>query len=361
MTERYVTTRPGKNGTQRIFWQPPARLSEHGFTCQRLSDDPVHAGRQAQLLNAGLDAFRSTGQEPPAPIGTLARLVADYQASFRFRERSPATRKSYDYCIRIIRAHFGGDRQVRAITAAELEQFYRSMRRAPARMMQVARVMRILMEHARRRDLVAVNPAIKPGVAYAPEKGELWPREAITAFVQAADALGAYDMGTAVCLNEWIGQRPSDISSLRLDAYRNGKLYKRQKKTKAEVELPVDVVPHLQARLAEQLRRNRLANPACPFLLPGVRGIGMSEAAFTAAFNLIRNAAGLSKKLTFRTLRHTAVTRLGEAGCTPQLISAVTGHTLKTCVQILETYNITTARMAEEAFRLRLAAEGRGA
>lgn len=358
MTPRYLTSRPGKAGSKRYFWQPPATLAAHGFKTQRLSNDEAAAAVQAEFLNAGLDAWRATGAEPATPLGTVASLITSYKASFHWREHSAGTRKSYDYAFRIIRAKFGAA-NVRIITPMELETFYRTLRRTPAKMMQVARVMRVLMEYAIKRNLITVNPATKPGVSYTAPKGELWTHEDVTAFVAAADALGIFDMGTAVALNEWIGQRPSDISSMRLDAYRNGKMYKRQKKTAAEVELPVDMVPHLQARLAEQVRRNLEANPASIFLLPGVHGAGMSESVFRSTFNLVRRAAGLSEKLTFRTLRHTAVTRMGEAGVIPQQIAAVTGWKLKTCLQILETYNITTSKMAAEAFRTRLAAEAR--
>jgi hypothetical protein len=52
---------------------------------------------------------------------------------------------------------------------------------------------------------------------------------------------------------------------------------------------------------------------------------------------------------------------MGEAGVPPQQIAAVTGWKLKTCLQILERYNIITSKLAAEAFRTRLAAEGRDA
>lgn len=62
--------------------------------------------------------------------------------------------------------------------------------------------------------------------------------------------------------------------------------------------------------------------------------------------------------LTFMALRHTAVTRLAEAECDTQLISAISGHSLATVQSILERYMVRTSKMARLAFGKRLAAEG---
>lgn len=357
MTERYLTARPGKNGTTRFFWQPPAALAEHGFKLTRLGNDAAEASRQAELLNAGLDAFRAGQPTQQKTITTLAQLIADYKKTLDWKHQlTTSTRKSYSYAMRLLLAQMP-DQPVRTITPALLERFYATLRRTPAAQMQAARVVRILMEHAIRRGILTLNPALKPRLSYTPTRAMLWKPEYITAFVQAADTLQLFDMGTAVLLNEWTGQRPSDIMALRMDAFQQGRLRLTQKKTGATVELPVDMVPHIAARLAEQVKRNLERNPASIFLLPGMRGLGMNEAQFRSVFNLIRKAAKLPATLTFRTLRHTAVTRMGEAGVSVQQIAAVTGHKLKTCVNILETYNIATSKMAEEAFRMRMAAE----
>lgn len=360
MSARYVTTRPGKDGALRRFWQPPAALKCHGFVTQRLSDDATQAEAQAAPLNAALDEWRSSGQAPQLPKGSIAALIADYKASHLWRELTRSTRKSYTYALRVIRAEYGND-PVRGITAWELEKFYRRLRKTPAKMAQVSRVMRVLMEFAIKRNLITVNPAAKPGISYTAPKGMLWSREQVQAFITAADKLDLFDMGTAVCLNEWLGQRPSDIYTMRQDCYRNGAIIKTQKKTGAEVELPVDLVPHLQERIAAQLTRNAQMPHGSRYLLAGISGAGISESTFNSLFNLIRTAAGLPKNLNFRTLRHTAITRMGEAGVPLQHIAAVSGHSFKTCEQILDRYNIRTAKMAQEAFRLRLASEGQAA
>ena len=61
--------------------------------------------------------------------------------------------------------------------------------------------------------------------------------------------------------------------------------------------------------------------------------------------------------LDFMHLRHTAVTRLAEAGCTTPEIAAISGHGLATVEKILELYLVRTSTMADNAFAKRLLIE----
>ena len=62
-------------------------------------------------------------------------------------------------------------------------------------------------------------------------------------------------------------------------------------------------------------------------------------------------------KLWFMHLRHTALVRQEEAGSERSLISAVSGHSLKSIDQILERYHVRTRKLARLAFEKRLKAE----
>ena len=69
---------------------------------------------------------------------------------------------------------------------------------------------------------------------------------------------------------------------------------------------------------------------------------------FRHIFADIRAAAGLSD-LWFMDLRRTAVVWLAEAGCEVYEIAAITGHSLKHTVTILEVYLPRNATMARNA------------
>jgi len=66
--------------------------------------------------------------------------------------------------------------------------------------------------------------------------------------------------------------------------------------------------------------------------------------------------AGLAG-LCFMHLRHTAVTRLAELGCSTRLIANVTGHAEEHCAKIIARYLVTTEAGARTAFAIRLEAE----
>src|SRR3546814_619213 len=91
--------------------------------------------------------------------------------------------------------------------------------------------------------------------------------------------MGRWSVGTAVILNEWIGQREGDVLGMLRSAYQDGALRFEQSKTKVDIDLPVDLVPHHPGvscseaaeerhclrhdeRQAEQLAALRAAEPA---------------------------------------------------------------------------------------------------
>lgn len=55
--------------------------------------------------------------------------------------------------------------------------------------------------------------------------------------------------------------------------------------------------------------------------------------------------------LTFHDLRGTAVTRLSEAGCTPQQIATFTGWSLAEVFRILDRYLARTEKLGSTALR----------
>lgn len=69
---------------------------------------------------------------------------------------------------------------------------------------------------------------------------------------------------------------------------------------------------------------------------------------FSHLFREIADAAGFKTK-QFIDLRRSSVVRLSLAGCTPQLISAITGHSIESVVRILHAYNPTTKEQSDLA------------
>lgn len=352
---RYLTTRPGKGGTVRYFWQPHTALIGQGWKPQRLADDRTAAMTQAEALNEKLDAWREAGGAIDAATPrSVADLVTHYKKTRAWTRLSERTQRDYGYNFNYI-IRWAGDAPVAALTEKLVEKFIATFADRPRTAQYVRGVLSLLLDHAVTLKWIPANPAAGITVDHTARRDPIWEPEDITAFVIKADAMDHTAIGTAILLNEWLGQRPGDLLTLLPDGYDKGCLRFKQSKTGAEVVLPVDDVPELKARLEQQIASNK--NPAGP-VIQQKSGAAYRGDTFGDHVRAVRTAAQDARPqlaaLTFRTLRHTAVTRLGEAGCTAIEIAAVTGHSLKTVETILEIYLVRTKKMAANAFRKRL-------
>jgi integrase len=387
----YLVQKRGRAGAlPRWFWQPATRLRRAGWEPQRVPADWASYGdpaaleaaaiAAAQALNAGLATARIAAA--PAPAVAMAHsvkaLIADYVASDAYRDLRPSTRRGYRQCLDRIEA-WASDTHVAAIDWQRIETLKRSMRRTPSFRNAVLRVLRLLLARAVKLHWIARNPAERPGLQGIDPTGLVWPREAVAAIVAAADAMGRHSVGTAVMLDEWLGQREGDILRLPRSIYRAGNLAIRQSKTGVGVSLPIDLVPALQQRLEAELARidarfKTAAVKPVQLILDEVTGTAYTADRFRHVFAAVRaqaaeyllpgrpmdDPAAFTVRMTdlwFMHLRHTAVTRLEEAGCELGLIAAVTGHTQKSILAIVERYGRRTRKMARLAFEKRLAAE----
>jgi integrase len=382
---RYFVTLPGAKGS-RYFWQPSSELRVLGWRPQRLDDSRPVAIAEAEARNAEVEAWRRGDAPPPvasgqvkAPIaamkpGSLGFVIAHYKTSRRF-PKNEKTRRSYLQNIKVLE-EWAGEAPVVAITPARVEKLYTKLfAKTESKAAAVVTMLRILLGHAMRMDppLVKSNAAANPGLIGRAPSGRIWPVDAVDLFVEIADHLGHSSVGTAVMINHWLGQRQADILAMKPIAYRNGWFMVRQRKTDARVGIPHS--PKVAARVELELQRQTDrwgANVVHPKLLIAEEtGRPWKEDHFRHVFSEIRAAMAEewpaffleddnqveTAKLWYMHLRHTAVTELATAGCTPLEISGITGHTVKTIEQILSRYLVRTAGLASAATTKRLAAE----
>ncbi len=393
----------------RYFWQPSATLRKLGFAGQRVPLDWQRFDDGSALELAAIARVRELNEDAaarqfaramatlatptPLPVSrTLGALMAAYRASGDFTSKAAATQRSYRQAMDKLET-WAGDIPVRIIDAARVQRLLEAFKATPAFANAIVRVLRLILEYGRREGWLSINPALRPGLTGSLPSGLIWPRGAIDVFVAAADAKGLHSIGTAVLINEWLGQREGDVLRLGASALRGGTLWVRQQKTGAGVALPIDMVPHLVQRVAEEAARVAVLKAKLKPGEPIPATILVCERTkrpwkldhFRHAFAEVRAAAAKVQAefeidhlmpgrdpadptafvvkmtdLTFMQLRHTAVTRLGEAEVDQSLISTITGHSLATVGTILERYMVRTGKMARLAFGRRATAEGKG-
>lgn len=330
-----------------------------GWRAQRLPDTLPEAIAEAERLNKQLDAWRDGEQYSPttAKAGTVEDLIQKYKNSRHWRDLASKTQQGYEYSFRIILKALG-DIPVRAISPSSVQKFYESMKSKPAKAKAVITTLRLLFSHAIRIDMITFNPAQNPGIKNKSEKGKIWDPEAVRAMAISAEEQGHYSIASAILFNEWFGQRMGDVVSIKLSDYQDGIIKISQNKTGSEVELPIDLIPPLKDRITKQIEYSQNRKSIYMFSRPD------GKAYLTDHFSRIikRSRAQAIKNfpdadledLVFKDLRHTAVTRLGEAEAPIQMIASITGHSFKNCTQILDRYNIRTSKMAVSAIKKRL-------
>ena len=283
---RYLVKKPGASavgagqaGLPRYFWQPAASLRKLGWTAQRVPADwkaYTGAGAErdaerleaaaiaaAERLNAELDAARGQAEASRQVVAaarqlrTVDNLVALYRASDDYKRLAASTRRGYEQCLDRI-GTWAGSAPVAALTPQRVQVLKKSLAATPAFANAILRVLRLLLEFGRREGWVTLNAAEKPRLLPTELSGMVWPREAVDLFTEAADAMGRSSIGTAVVLNEWIGQREGDVLRLPRGLFQrngDGTITVRQSKTGAVVNLPVGMIPALAGRVDAELAR----------------------------------------------------------------------------------------------------------
>jgi integrase len=99
-----------------------------------------------------------------------------------------------------------------------------------------------------------------------------------------------------------------------------------------------------------------------PLILTTKTGQSFKKRYFAEMWEQVSKRVGLHRailpsldepvSLHFHDLRGTAITLLSEAGCNPQQIATITGHSLKTVSVILDRYLARTRALADQAIFL---------
>lgn len=188
---------------------------------------------------------------------------------------------------------------------------------------------------------------------YHADRSEIvWLPEHIAAFM----AVAPIELQRALILALHTGQRQADILSLKWIAYDGQVIRLRQGKSRRNGKPgPLLTIP---CTLALRLMLDGMDRTS-PLVLTTKTGQPFLKRYFAETWEKATKLAGLEKvelpsleepvKLHFHDLRGTAVTLLSEAGCTPQQIATITGHSLKTVHAILERYLARTRGLAEQA------------
>lgn len=345
MTIAYLRQKPSG-----FYWEPSRRLIKLGFHAEPLGTDEIRAIERARALNAGVTAeLMNQGVTGTPAEGTISYVIALYKKSDTWLTLSPKTQRGYQQALDRIET-WAGDRPARTVTRKAIKTWQRALEeKAPAMAAATLRVLRIVLGVAMDEGYRDDNPALKLGLHTAGGDSEPWSAEDIEAFCETAIRMGYRSMALAVRCGECLGQREGDtlrFARAQFDVKRNlfaitqSKTRTRRKPRKPGTRLEIPVLPELRS----EIEASPIASPV--LIVHEGTGRPYKEDHFRHLFAEIREKAGLPKDRKFMHLRHTCATRLGEAGCSDDLIRSVTGHKDRGVVSRYVKPNSTMSRAA---------------
>lgn len=348
---RYLTSRPGPNGSRRWFHQPSTSLQKQGWAVVRLSNNKAQAIAEAETRNDALDAWRA-GQQALQQHGpsTVDGLIDFFKTTAQWQKLRAKTQLEYAKCMAIISRHFGG-RAIKGIGRRDVRDMHRALAATPALANACVRVASVLFKCAMDEEWRVDNPASRMGLAGQAPRQAYWTHADLMALVQAAERQGRTMFATACLLAFYLGQRPSDIRLLTWASYNPAGPSFRLRQGKTGVWVEVDSHPLITERLV------CLDATTATILIDPHTGQPYTERDLRREMEQVKAAAGLQHGLRFADFRRSAVIHMAEAGCSEVEIAAVTGHSYERTRQILETYLPRTSKMAKAAMAKRMQME----
>jgi integrase len=183
----------------------------------------------------------------------------------------------------------------------------------------------------------------------------------IAALIKEADASDP-EIGDAIVLALFTGQRQGDVLALEERAVEDGKIRFIQSKTGARVRvkaLPPLIERLTSARMRRMTQQMRLQaersnrQVSSTIVVDSRTSETFSPFAFRHRFGALRARAAKETEsladLLFLDLRDTAVTWLANAGCTVPEIAAISGHSLQSVHNILRHYLESNEEQADNA------------
>jgi integrase len=325
----------------------------------------IAARRQSE---AALEGGRARASTPPvaAELKTLGEAAEEWltvrtrakegEARRKRRRLSPASTRLYRSMLNHLERDFPATwaTPVGAIRPAHMEQLYDLLdeRKSMSVAAAIMQTLNSVFSWSVTRGLIAYNPVSEIELSRPSPNLRVGTIGEMQHLIATADAMGWPEIGDSIMLGLMTGQRLQDRLDLTEAGRSNGRIFLKQHKTGALVDIPE--IGFLTTRLeAASARRKgmRINWPGIiinerdcrPFLYENYRRLFVS---------IVEQAATTMPELAdFRDkhLRKTCVTWLSNAGCTPQQIAEITGHTLKSVHTILRHYNARDPERADTA------------
>jgi integrase len=272
--------------------------------------------------------------------GTVNAAIVGFYRATAFLNLQPITKSTYRGVLESFRRKHG-DKRIALLERRHIKELLAEKTGKPGAQRNLLRMLKMLLNFAVDAEMRPDNPAA--GLKVTGSKGDgfhTWSEDEIARF-EAHHALGTRAR-LAFALMLYTAQRRADVVRVGRQHVRDGVLHVKQSKTGVSLAIPIH--PSLAA-IIEATPSEHLT-----FLVTEY-GQPFTPAGFGGWFRERCDAAGLPLRCAAHGLRKAACRRLAEAGCSANVIAAISGH--KTLREV-ERYTRAAdqARMARTAMTM---------
>lgn len=360
---RYVTLRPRKDGTFRVFFQVPQKLRPSGWL--PLIPLPVVGERRGDLTDATevvqiqedaadlylkLQAARDPRVEVASTARSMPLLNRLWQQTQGFKKNKPRTQRNYAKAASLIEAwsETVNHPPIAKMGADKVEAFLAIYDDRPTTKKQLKVVLKLMLAYAKKLKWITENPADDIRIKVPKSKVAIWELEDVVVYAEACIDAGRPSLA-AMIWTEWeIGQRLTDVCLFQLGRQysANQRMFSfEQSKTDAPVDIPVS------ERLGALIEACRVEGTLYLFINEAT-GRPWREQELSQAFAYVRKTRVLKNggpHRVLRQLRHSCVVQLARASCELPEIAAITGHSLSSIDKILTHYLPRDSQVARNA------------
>ncbi|HGG04496.1 MAG TPA: hypothetical protein ENK28_03475 [Aliiroseovarius sp.] len=358
------------DGSWAVWWEPEAAVVKLGFARADLDPArPTWSVRQAEQMNRQVDLARAGGSAPSRRGKTIDDLIHNYRQK-ELPKKSQKTQASYNSLLNLISQKWGRA-LISEFDKPTMRIWYETLYDSCG-LRQAVALIRMMSGLFSRAELIGwraenTNPCFRLKMDTPKPRSRCASWAEIDALCDAADAIGAASMRTAIKISVFQGQRAGDVRRAQADDFsqvtvplENGgqetvwvwSLMRSKRGTQGMMRLHPEVAP-----LVAAIKQN-MDDGQQYLLIDEATGTPYTEDRFSKRFASVRAAAARNmpsvSSLNFRDFRRTFAMFARAAGINKDDAADVLGNSAATNWQLGETYmppQFETASRAVMAIR----------
>lgn len=347
---KYLQRKTLQGGQVKWAFNPPKYLKDAiGARYEQYTSktDAIMRCVEAESLYEDCRASKTTTQIDSASV---SGIMDWYKTTKAWSDLKPNSHRTYEQLLNgVLWRRIGkrrgafGVMKARNLNNQDAEHLYQQLASDVSvhRARHTIKVLKRIWNVAEKMSKVRGNPWRSLELGSEAVSDVIWRESQVMRFIETADEMGLWSMGTLALLCYDLCQRPGDMRQLTWDALDGDSFEFHQEKTGTKIEL--DGSPRLIGRL---MGKRNSGGPDDCIVRYEATGRPYDNRMYNKKAVEIRQRAMLPSKLTMKCLRHSGATELGEADATEDQIASVTGHKSR---QMLNIYVKKTKRLAETA------------